>query len=605
VAAAERAGLRAATINSSNVDDWGDVFEALSADRLDALLVSPERLGNPSFARQLPQLLARVGLIVIDEAHCISDWGFDFRPDYQRLARALLGAPGVAVLATTATANQRVTDDVGRQLGEHAVTLRGPLARSSLRLSVVPDLGPIGRYAWVADAIDTMPGSGIIYVLTVAETERLAAFLRERGHDVPAYSGQTDGDEKVRIEQQLRRNEIKAVVATSALGMGFDKPDLGFCIHVGSPGTPVAYYQQVGRAGRALDHAEAVLLPGSGDEAIWEYFATANIPDPDLAATVLGAIADQPLSVPSLESATGARRGRLDALLKILAVDGVVEKDGSAWRATGIEYQHDTAKWAVLTEVRGREADIMRRYAHGDGCLMAFLQTALDDPDPAPCGRCSVCTGELPVLPNGPSADAIEAARTFLRGRDIDIEIRKRWPSGVAHKGAVGGLVAGRAVAFADDPGWADELAALRRSGGRDLPPTLLEGSVAVLTRWRTEWPGRPVVVVPAPASGAEAEGNRRLAEHIGAVGRLPVVDCFRWNGASPSADAGSTAVVAALEAAVTLDPSVDQLSSAPDGLVLLCSATARTRWRLTLAGQMLLDATGRKSLALVIHQLP
>lgn len=606
VAAAERAGLRAATVNSSNVDEWDAVFAALGSDSLDALLVSPERLGNPAFAAQLPSLLSRVGLIVIDEAHCISDWGFDFRPDYQRLARALLSAPGTAVLATTATANQRVTDDVGRQLGAHAVTLRGPLARSSLQLAVVPGLDAVGRYAWVADALEVLPGSGIIYVLTVAETERLAGFLRECGFDVPAYSGQTDPELKVEIEQRLRRNDLKAVVATSALGMGFDKPDLGFCLHVGSPGTPVAYYQQVGRAGRALDHAEAVLLPGTGDERIWEYFATANIPDPQLAAQVLGALGDGGRSVPGLEEATGARRGRLEALLKILAVDGVVAKDGSSWVATGVPYVHDHEKWDALAVVRRNEADIMRRYAHGEGCLMAFLQTALDDPDPVPCGRCSVCTGTLPPPGGTPSAGSLTAARTFLRGRDTPLEIRKVWPKGVSRKGKISGLVEGKAVAFADDPGWGDEIAALARTGGRQPSMALLGGAVATLGRWKETWPARPVAIVPAPGHGGEAEGNRELAEHLGQRGRLPVVHVFEWRGGLQPDDVASGATVAHLENSVSLLPTAaPDLAALPPGPVLLCSVSARTRWSLTVAGALLEEVSGRSSLALVAHLRP
>ncbi|MCU1360675.1 MAG: putative ATP-dependent helicase, partial [Ilumatobacteraceae bacterium] len=252
VAAAARAGLSAATINSTNIDEWDDVLAQVDANSLDVLLVSPERLANPRFAARLPRLLAATGMVVIDEAHCISDWGFDFRPDYQRLARHLLTlAPGTPVLATTATANQRVTTDVAQQLGAGTVTFRGSLARTSLQLAVVGGLGSLDRWAWVSDALHQFTGSGIVYALTVAEADRLAAFLQSQGHHVAAYSGRLESADRVVIEDQLRHNQLKAVVATSALGMGYDKPDLAFCIHVGSPASPVAYYQQVGRAGRA------------------------------------------------------------------------------------------------------------------------------------------------------------------------------------------------------------------------------------------------------------------------------------------------------------------------------------------------------------------
>ena len=601
VEAAQRAGLTAATVNSTNLDEWDPIFEALDHDALDVLLVSPERLGNPRFAARLDELMSRVGLVVIDEAHCISDWGFDFRPDYQRLARALLSTPTASVLATTATANQRVTHDVEAQLGTSTVTFRGTLARTSLRLSVVPGLSPLERYAWVADALDTMPGSGIVYVLTVAEADKLAAFLNSCGHEVAAYTGAMDADVRVDVEERLRHNRVKAVVATSALGMGYDKPDLGFCIHVGSPSTPVAYYQQMGRAGRAVAHADAVLLSSQSDERIWEYFATASIPNPDDAAKTLAALAGGSYSVPELDSLTGVRRGRLEALLKLLAIDDVVTKDGTKWTATGTPYVHDTAKWDALAATRRAEAGLMRRYAHGDGCLMAYLQQALDDPSPSQCGRCSVCTGELPAPGTTPSAERIAGARGFLRGDDTVLEPRKLWPKGVGRSGKISGLAEGRAVAFADDPAWSDELMGLQRSGYRTLSAELLAGAVDTLRRWSKVWGTRPVAVVAAPAMAGEAAANLILAQHIGEVGRLPVIDPFTWSGGSAPSDASSAPLVQYLEGAVSLDPSV----AIPAGPVLLCATSSRTGWSLTVAAALLHKAGGAVSMPLVIHRLP
>ncbi|WP_236657851.1 ATP-dependent DNA helicase RecQ [Limnohabitans sp. TS-CS-82] len=630
VSAAERAGLKAATVNSTNIDDWDEVFQRLDDDAIDVLLVSPERLGNPRFAARLGALLARVGLIVIDEAHCISDWGFDFRPDYQRLARALLSTPTASVLATTATANERVTLDIGAQLsgdakggsaGRHGagtVTFRGTLARTSLTLSVVPDLSPLQRYAWIADALEQLPGSGIVYVLTVAEAERLTAFLRSCGHAVDAYTGQTDADKRLQVEDRLRHNQVKAVVATSALGMGYDKPDLGFCVHVGSPSTPVAYYQQVGRAGRAVAHAEGVLLPSDADERIWEYFATASIPDAATAAKVLQSLGNDGRSLLEIEADTGVRRGRLEALLKILAVEGVVDKDGSAWRATGVPYVHDTAKWTALAQVRQQEAGIMRQYAHGEGCLMAYLQTALDDPSPAPCGRCSVCTGHLPFPGLTPSQDKLIAARDFLRGMDVDIESRKRWPSGVRRKGNIQGFDAGRAVAFADDPGWVAELQALKMQAFRaqslnmsgasssaesgDVPLALLEGAVATLGRWAKSWPARPACVVPLPAPDMAL--NHALAAHIARRGKLALHDVLRWTGGPAPDDAASTPVVAHLEAAIQWRAQTD-LPDLPDGPVLLVASHVRTRWAATVAAALLREHGASQVLLLALHLQP
>ncbi|GAA3641662.1 DEAD/DEAH box helicase [Microlunatus ginsengisoli] len=597
IAAAERAGLRAATINSTNVDDWSAVLAELRSGRLDLLLVSPERLANPRFAAELPELLASCGLLVVDEAHCVSDWGFDFRPDYQRLTRTLLQlSPDTPVLATTATANERVTADVAAQLGPDTVTLRGSLARASLQLSVVPGLSTLQGYAWVADALAAMPGSGIVYVLTVAETERLAAFLAERGHDVAAYSGQTENREQ--LEDRLRRNEIKALVATSALGMGYDKPDLAFCLHLGSPSSPVAYYQQVGRAGRALDSAVAVLVPGSSDERIWDYFATAGIPTDDQVERILDALADGPLSLPGIEAATGIRRGRLETLLKILAVDDIVRRGRDGWEATGTKWYYDEAKWTALRKVRSAEADLMRRYAHGEGCLMEFLQQSLDDPDPRPCGRCSVCTGVLPAPGPVPAADTVLAAQRFFRGQDVVIEPRKLWASGLpGRKGKIAAVAPGRALAFADDPAWAETIGGLWRSD-EPAPPEVLEGMVEVLKRWSRTWE-RPVAVVAMPSRRfPRLVGS--VAAHVARIGRLPLVEALEVTGPAPTAEAASAVRARDLLSRTTLRDGVRF-----DGPVLLVDDLVRTRWTITVASALLAEAGATSVLPLVLHQLP
>ena len=597
ITAASRAGLRAATINSTNVDEWSGVLDDLRSGRLDVLLISPERLANPGFAAQLPALLGECGLLVIDEAHCVSDWGFDFRPDYQRLTRTLLQlAPDTPVLATTATANQRVTVDVAAQLGAETVTLRGSLARASLRLAVVPGLSTLEGYAWVAEALRTLPGSGIVYVLTVAETERLTAFLVDQGLDVAAYSGQSDNREA--LEGRLRGNEIKALVATSALGMGYDKPDLAFCIHLGSPASPVAYYQQVGRAGRALDDAIAVLVPGPPDERIWEYFATSGIPTDEQVERTLDALSGGPQSLGGVEAATGIRRGRLETLLKILAVEEVVTKSRDGWEATGRAWYFDEQKWSELRRVRSAEADLMRRYAHGEGCLMEFLQRALDDPDPRPCGRCSVCDGRLPAPGLRPSSELVEAARRFFRGRDVVIEPRKLWVSGLpGRKGKIAGLAPGRALAFADDPAWGDVLRGLWQRDA-PAPPEVLDGLVQVLVRWSASWE-RPVAVVAMPSRRFPLLVGS-LAEHVARVGCLPLVDALGVSGPPPTVDAAS-----AVRARDLLARTSVRDGASFDGSVLLVDDTVRTRWTVTVASALLAEAGASQVMPLAVHLLP
>ncbi len=598
VSAAERAGLKAATINSTNIDTWDATLGAALAGQLDVLLVSPERLANPRFGKALPQLIGAAGLVVIDEAHCISDWGFDFRPDYQRLAKTLVGiAANTPVLATTATANTRVTEDVAQQLGSNTVTFRGSLARSSLKLSVIPHLSGIERYAWVAQAIAQIDGSGIIYTLTVAETERLTGFLSSLGAKVAAYSGGLETALRELVEDQLRRNELKAVVATSALGMGYDKPDLAFCIHVGSPASPVAYYQQVGRAGRAIDEAQAILLPAETDDQIWEHFATAGVPDEGRVGAIFEALKAGPKSVITLESETAIRRGRLEGLLKILAVEGAVSKEGAQWVLTGVPWNFDAPRWEALAQVRATEANLMRRYAAGHSCLMRTLQTALDDPDPQDCGRCSVCAAKVPPPGLRPSTEMIEMARVFVRGRDVIIEPRKLWPAGSARKGKIIGCNEGRALAFADDPGWVNEVGRITNARAEQA---ILDGLVRVLMRWKSSWGTRPVAIVPIVTS-KHGVFTRSLAEHLSEVGKLALIEALCVVGELPRSDVPSAGQVDARLSAVKLN----QAAEIPPGPILLIDAFYRTGWTMTVAAALLRDAGATAILPLVVNQAP
>ncbi len=407
VAAAERMGVRSATINSTNVDDWLAIEHDIAAGDVDLVCISPERLNNPSFVqRVLPRLAAGLGLLVIDEAHCISDWGHDFRPDYRRIRDTIANlSPGTPVLATTATANARVCADVAEQLGTGVTVLRGTLERESLALGVSTQPSLAHRLAWLAQRVPQMPGTGIVYCLTVAQTAQVAAFLASQGIDAVAYSSDTDPDERTRLEAAFKANEVKALVATSALGMGVDKPDVAFVFHLGAPPSPIAYYQQVGRAGRSLDHAEAWLLPGSEDRAIWDWFASVGMPSEVLTLRVLDELEQhrggEPRTVVELERAVDLRRGRLETLLKILDVDGAVRREAKGWVRTDQPWRYDTERVQRIAAARASEAEAMVAYAVADRCLMERLRASLDDPGAEPCGRCQVCTGAPdPVQPD-------------------------------------------------------------------------------------------------------------------------------------------------------------------------------------------------------------
>ena len=611
VAAAARAGLRAATLNSSNIDAWSSVEAELRAGEIDVLLVSPERLANPGFGRRvLDGLTGRLGMVVIDEAHAVSDWGHDFRPDYRRVSDVLQRLnPETPVLATTATANARVTEDVAHQLGDATLVLRGQLARASLELSVVDRLSPLERYAWVVDHLPRLPGSGIVYTLTVADAERLAAAVAEvHGSAVPvaAYTGQLEAGERERLEDALRANELKALIATSALGMGYDKPDLGFVVHVGAPPSPVSYYQQVGRAGRAIEHAHAVLLPSDADAGVWDYFATATIPQPEQVQRVLAVLStEEPAGVAAVEAQSGVRRGRVELMLKQLAVDGVVDRMEGGWLATGKEWEYDAAHYDGVVAVRRREADIMRAYTRGERCLMELLQESLDDPHAEPCGRCSVCRDGLPAdLEGAPSPETVAAVTRLLRGQVHLLEPRKMWPGGAfGSRGRIAaedGHEVGRTLVHADAPEWRDAVARMFANDA-PAPDEVKEACVRLLAGWRSEWRARPDLVVDLAAAGyPKLTGS--VADHIAEVGRLG-----RASLPVPAGRPDLRELSSAEEAAHWRDllpPDVVPADVQGRVVLLVVDATS-SLWPVTVAAASLRRAGASAVLPLLLHRRP
>jgi ATP-dependent DNA helicase RecQ len=493
IEAAERAGIHAVTINSTNSEQWAEVHARIAAGEVDVLLVSPERLNNPGFRDEvLPRLTETAGLLVIDEAHCISDWGHDFRPDYRRIRQMLAELPpGIPVLATTATANARVTGDVAEQLGgDDVLVLRGELDRESLSLAVLELARPEERLAWLADHLGELDGSGIVYTLTVAASQEIAGYLRERGHDVAAYSGQTDPTERQALEQDLLAGRLKALVATSALGMGFDAT-LGFVVNVGAPASPVAYYQQVGRAGRGTDHATVVLLPAREDRDIWRYFASLAFPAEQHVRVALKVLGDseRPMSTATLETYVDLSRNRLEMMLKVLDVDGAVQRVQGGWTATGQDWAYEQERYDRVAAARRDEQAAMVEYIATDRCRMRFLREALDDPGAADCGRCDNCGGL--ALPTALSQTAVASAGDRLARPGVALAPRKLWPTALANlgldlTGKILGADEGRVVARLTDLGLGQALRDVFRPGVADqeVPVALVQGVVATVADW-------------------------------------------------------------------------------------------------------------------------
>ncbi|MDT0202346.1 DEAD/DEAH box helicase [Nocardioides sp. AE5] len=589
IQAAERAGIRAVTINSTNIEDWGRIEDQIAAGEVDVLLVSPERLNNPGFRDDvLPRLAETTGLLVVDEAHCISDWGHDFRPDYRRI-RTMLGdlRAGIPVLATTATANERVTRDVAEQLGSDVLVQRGSLDRESLHLAVVRLKTAEQRIGWLADHLGELDGSGIIYCLTVAQTQEIAGFLRSRGHTVAAYSGQTETTEREALEADLAAGRVKALVATSALGMGFDA-SLGFVINVGAPSSPVAYYQQVGRAGRGTERADVVLLPAIEDRDIWKYFASLAFPPEQQVRQVLEALAttDKPLGTPELETFVDLGRSRLEMMLKVLDVDGAVQRVKGGWVATGQEWSYDEERYRRVAQAREREQQAMLDYLATDTCRMRFLREQLDDPEAVDCGRCDNCGGVS--FTSEVSEAAAAGAHEQLTRPGVEVAPRKMWPTALANLGIeLKGRIAeapaeGRAVARMTDLGHGQALRDLFRDTTPDgpVPVPLVKAVIAVLDEWRPRVDG--IVFVESarrPQLTADfAEGLSRFLQ-VPVVGRFAIVDHSVEPG---QGQANSAQRVAAVLRRHQLQG--DQVT----GSVLLLDDLVETGWTMTVASRAL-----------------
>lgn len=599
VAAAERAGVRAATINSANITDWDEIHARVKAGDLDVLLVSPERLNNPDFRDNvLPSLAADAGLVVVDEAHCVSDWGHDFRPDYRRI-RTLIAELGsdIPVLATTATANDRVISDVSAQLGvggTDTLVLRGGLDRESLRLSVVHTSGPAQRAAWIAEHLDALTGSGIIYTLTVAQAHDVATLLRERGFPVAAYTGSTDSAEREHLEAELLANRVKALVATSALGMGFDKPDLGFVIHLGAPSSPIAYYQQVGRAGRSTDRADVILLPSRVDQDVWRYFASVAFPSETVVRNVIGALdGDRPQSTAALEPMVDLNRARLEMVLKVLDVDGAVRRVKGGWIGTGTPWQYDEQRYRRLEEARQRERQAMLDYQQTTGCRMVFLRSQLDDPGLQPgerCGRCDNCTGRHDD--GQVDAAAAEDTRQRLMRPGVEITPRKQWPSGLSKLGVAlsgkitDGPAAGRVIGRLTDLGWGARLRQLLDEPDGEVPDDVVRAAVSVLAAWN--WQDRPVAVL-ALDSHRHRLLISSLARRLAELGRMTDLGTLEYHPQRRAVAAANSAYrVAALDGSWSAPSTA---VSAVAGPVLLVDDLTDTGWTLTMAARVLRQA--------------
>ena len=460
---ATKIGIKAEYIIYENKSEWPRITEELKNNQVDILLVSPERLSNQLFLQGILPAMGSIGLFVVDEVHCISDWGHDFRPDYRRIKNLIQQSfTNIPVVGTTATANNRVVEDVEEQYGEDCITHRGLLAREGLKLQNITLNSTAERFAWLVDNIPNLEGSGIVYCLTRGDVYRVSKWLKHNNIDSHHYWGGDVKDDEgnnisSELEKRLLNNNIKVLVATSALGMGFDKPDLSFVIHYQAPGSAVSYYQQVGRAGRAVDESYGVLLHGREEDEILDYFMEESFPTEEESKYViayLDTVEDAKSS--EMKKHLNLKHNRISKALKHLEIDGYIAKNGWKYSRTAKDWVYDISRVEKIKQMRINERQRMKEYINCESCLMKFIITELDDPRPEECGICSNCKKDY--FAREASQENIFKALKFLNQDHQNIDPRKRWPNGIFDGSTLIPtdlhLKQGRAMCLLENAGW-------------------------------------------------------------------------------------------------------------------------------------------------------
>jgi ATP-dependent DNA helicase RecQ len=588
---AHRIGICAHTINSANEEEWDRVETALKDNTCDVLLISPERLNNHRFLECiLPRMAGGIGLFVVDEAHCISDWGHDFRPDYRRITRILKMLPKSApVLGTTATANNRVIADVQAQLGSDLLVLRGALTRPSLRLQNIALGKKSSRLAWLVENLPNLPGSGIIYCLTVHDTKLIADWLKHKGLSAEAYHAGDDRTlDRPALEQAFLENKIRILVATVALGMGFDKPDIGYVIHFQRPGSVVAYYQQVGRAGRSVTRAYGILLSGEEDDEIQDYFIQSAFPSVESMRQILETLGKtQGLCINEILAQINITRGMLEKALKLLEVDGAIgttfENRKTVYFRTPNPWHPDVERYENVTHQRQAEKEQMKSYSSHTGCLMRFLQVALDDANPVSCGRCANCRRK--GLPASVSSELVAEAETYLTNTSIFISPRQMLPAGIfpEHKRKIPDDLlneTGRSLCYYGDAGWG-RLVRTGKYEKNHFSDELVEAAARLIKKWSPDpFPDWIAAIPSRRHPDLVSSFVERLSRRIG----IPYLPILVRTFDAPEQKTMQNSSMQARNVVHTLGVS----GCVPNKPVLLVDDILDSGWTLTMAGWLL-----------------
>ncbi|MDR1532470.1 MAG: RecQ family ATP-dependent DNA helicase [Clostridiales bacterium] len=502
IESAKKVNLNTVTINSQNTDEWKEIEKQIANNKADALFISPERLANQEFmTKVMDKITKNIGMLVVDEAHCISDWGHDFRPDYRRIINVIRLMPSnVPLLATTATANDRVIQDICQQFGANVHVLRGSLTRDSLYIQIIHLNRKEERLAWLIENINNLQGTGLIYCLTINDCHVVSNWLSKHGINAFAYTGQMDSENRKILETRFINNKIKVLVATVAFGMGIDKPDISFVIHFQKPGNVVAYYQQIGRAGRAIKRAYAILLVGEEDDAITQYFVNSAFPTVYEMDEVIRTIsAADGITISLLSEKINLSRKRIENALKFLVINGDIYKEGSKYYKSPKAWVPDMTYGEQITLIRNDELKQMKELTILKSCYMEFIARQLNDTLAYPCGHCGNCAPEE-GYPDTVSRGFVLEALEYLKGRCLEIEPRKRWPAPVEGTCIIQPQEtyrSGYALSNYGDAGWG-RIVSKNKYVDNCLSEELVEASYSLLEKHCKKWGVQYITSVPS-----------------------------------------------------------------------------------------------------------
>jgi len=579
-------GLDAWTINSNNTEEWDKAREAVVNGQCDILLISPERLANTEFRENiLLEMDDEFGLLVVDEAHCISDWGHDFRPDYRRIRRILQNFPDhIPVAATTATANDRVVDDITDQV-PNLHTIRGELVRDSLRIQTIELNSRAERMAWVAENIGGFDHSGIIYCLTTDEVETVAEWLQNSGHNVEPYHGGMDGDRRQALETQLMNNDIDALVATNALGMGFNKPDLGWVIHYQRPPNLIRYYQEIGRAGRGLNESYAVLLSGDEDDDIAEYFIENAFPDPEDFHAVLTTLdnSDEQLYKYELLKRVNVAWKAATTCLNILRVENAIIKRENGFERTSKDWSYDHDRIESVTQHRWDELERIQEFVTTDECLTRFIDDELDGALDTNCGQCANCAKDF--VPRSVQNQSLvdDAVHHYRAETSSEISARYYMPNENGRSKIAENRKPedGRVLCTYGDPGWGERVKEQR--GSNQYDDDLVTAAVDNIETWdptpAPEW----VTAIPTRENSDQISALAdRIAEQLG----LPYLNILE----QPEEIQPQHELANSYQKRWNIDGSIETNGPVMSKPVLLIDDIVNSRWTLTEASIVLRD---------------